>query len=105
MEKRKGIFNGNEMATMITVTYDFDAKIFYSGTSNGKVYHWAGTSCIKSQKLHLGAVMGLVYASGSKDNLIKISKDGLVLKEFKIEGYAKSLDLYNGTLLAGTKFG
>ena len=55
--------------------------------------------------------MGLAYASGkllssgSKDNLIKISKDGLVLKEFKIEGYAKSLDLYNGTLLAGTKFG
>ncbi len=96
---------------MITVTYDSDAKVFLSGTANGKVYFWAGNSCTKTQKLHEGAVMGLAFASGkllssgSKDNLIKISKDGQVLKEFRIEGYAKSLDLHNGTLLAGTKFG
>ena len=55
--------------------------------------------------------MGLTYTagklltSGSKDNLIKISKDGQVLKEFHIQGYAKSLDLLNGNLLVGTKFG
>jgi hypothetical protein len=74
------------MAAMITVTYDNDAQLFYSGTSNGQIYHWAGNTCIKSQKLHDGAVMGLAYASGkllssgSKDSLIKISKDGQVLK-------------------------
>lgn len=74
------------MAAMITVTYDNDAQLFYSGTSNGQIYHWAGNTCIKSQKLHDGAVMGLAYASGkllssgSKDCLIKISKDGQVLK-------------------------
>lgn len=96
---------------MITVTYDSDAKVFCSGTSNGNIYYWAGSSCIKTQKIHEGAVMGLAFASGkllssgSKDGLIKISKDGQVLKEFKIEGYAKSLDLYNGTILAGTKYG
>lgn len=55
--------------------------------------------------------MGLAYASGkllssgSKDSLVKISKNGEVLKEFKIEGYAKSLDLFNGNLLIATKFG
>ena len=90
MEKRKGIFNGNEMAAMITITYDYDAKLFYSGTANGYIYAWAGNSCTKTQKVHEGAVMGLAYASGkllssgSKDNLIKISKDGQLLKEIKI---------------------
>lgn len=75
---------------MITVTYDSDAQAFCSGTANGSVYFWAGPSCTKTQKLHEGAVMGLAFASGkllssgSKDNLIKISKDGQVLKEFKI---------------------
>lgn len=74
------------MAAMITVTYDYDAKVFYSGTSQGQVYTWQGNSCLKAQKLHEGAVMGLAYAagkllsSGSKDCLIKISKDGQVLK-------------------------
>ena len=52
MEKKKGIFGGNEMEAMITVTYDSDAKLFYSGTANGYIYHWSGNSCIKAQKLH-----------------------------------------------------
>ena len=61
--------------------------------------------------MHDGAVMGLAFAegkllsSGSKDNLIKISQNGQVIKEIKIQGYAKSLDLLNGNLLASTKFG
>jgi hypothetical protein len=67
---------------MITVTYDDEAKLFYSGTSNGQIYSWQGNSCVKVQKLHEGAIMGLTYASGkllssgSKDSLIKISKNG-----------------------------
>ena len=111
LDEKKGLFNGNEMCPMITVTYDYDAKKFYSGTSKGEVYVWEGNSCVKTEKLHEGSVMGLAYASGklitsgSKDNLVKISKDGQVLKEFLIEGYAKSLDLFNGNLLVGTKFG
>ncbi len=52
MDKKKGIFNGHEMASMITVTYDSDAKLFYSGTSTGQVYNWQGNSCVKTQKLH-----------------------------------------------------
>jgi WD40 repeat protein len=70
------------MTAMITVTYDEDSKTFYSGTANGSIYHWQGNSCIKTQKIHEGSVMGLAYASGkllssgSKDNLIKISKNG-----------------------------
>lgn len=111
MDKKKGIFNGNEMTAMITITYDYDEKLFYSGTANGCVYVWQGNSCIKTHKLHEGSVMGLAYASGkllssgSKDNSVKISKNGETLKEFKIEGYAKSLDLFNGNLLIGSKFG
>jgi len=50
------------MTAMITVTYDYDAKNFYSGTANGSIYHWQGDSCIKAQKLHVGSVMGLAYA-------------------------------------------
>lgn len=99
------------MVAMVTVTYDNDAKMFYSGTANGNVYCWQGASCVKTHKLHEGAVMGLAYASGKllssggKDNSVKISKDGQVLQEFKIQGYAKSLDLMNGNLLVATKFG
>jgi WD40 repeat protein len=71
---------------MITVTYDNDAKLFYSGGANGAIYHWQGNSCAKSVKFHEGSVMCLAYASGkllssgAKDNCIKISKDGQVLK-------------------------
>ncbi len=55
--------------------------------------------------------MGLAYtggkllSSGSKDGLIKISQNGEIIKEIKIEGYAKSLDLLNGQILAATKYG
>ena len=55
--------------------------------------------------------MGLAYASGkllssgSKDHCIKISQNGEVQKEIKIDGYAKSLDLLNGNVLAGTNLG
>lgn len=48
---------------------------------------------------------GKLLSSGSKDLLIKISQNGQVLKEFQIDGYAKSLDLLNGSLLVGTKYG
>lgn len=71
---------------MITITYDYDAKVFYSGTATGQIYTWQGNTCMKSQKLHEGSVMGLAYASGkllssgSKDECIKVSKDGQVLK-------------------------
>jgi hypothetical protein len=40
LDEKKGLFNGNEMCPMITVTYDYDAKKFYSGTSKGEVYVW-----------------------------------------------------------------
>lgn len=86
LDKKKGIFNGHEMTPMITITYDSDTKSFYSGTANGMIYQWQGNSCTKAAKVHEGAVMGLVYvsgkllSSGSKDGIIKISKDGQILK-------------------------
>ena len=96
---------------MVTVTYDSDAKKFYSGTTKGQIYTWEGNSCVSVQKLHEGSVMALTYtngkliSSGSKDFLIKISQNGEIVKEFQIDGYAKSLDLLNGNLLIGTKYG
>jgi WD40 repeat protein len=71
---------------MVTITYDSDAKFFYSGAANGLIYYWQGNQCIKTDKLHEGSIMCLTYtsgkllSSGSKDNCIKISKDGQVLK-------------------------
>jgi hypothetical protein len=96
---------------MVTITYDYVNKCFYSGTAQGYLYQWEGNTCNKAIRMHDGAVMGLAFAdgkllsSGSKDNLIKISQNGQVLKEIKIQGYAKSLDLLNGNLLASTKYG
>ena len=96
---------------MVTVTYDSSEKKFYSGTTTGQIYTWEGNQCVKAQQLHQGSVMALTYtdgkliSSGSKDFLIKISQNGQVIKEFQIDGYAKSLDLFNGNLLVGTKYG
>lgn len=40
------------MSAMVTVTYDTDAQVFYSGTATGNIYTWQGASCIKAFKLH-----------------------------------------------------
>lgn len=50
-------------------------------------------------------VGGKLLSSGSKDNVIKISQGGNVVKTIPIPSYAKSLDLLNGNILAGTKQG
>ena len=40
LDKKKGLFNGNDAEPMITCTYDTDAKCFYSGTAKGHIYKW-----------------------------------------------------------------
>jgi WD40 repeat protein len=78
------------MAPQIVVTYNSDSKTFFSGTSTGDIYEWAGNTCIKSAKVHQGSVRGLQWAggfllsSGSKDNLLKVSKGYEVVKTFDI---------------------
>ena len=73
---------------MITITYDEENKCFYSGTIKGSVYEWRGNNCIRNVKLHEGSVRGLQWAngkllsSGSKDNLLKVSKNLEVIQTF-----------------------
>jgi WD40 repeat protein len=68
------------MVPQICITYNSETKTFYSGTSQGDIYEWAGNSCIKAAKVHEGSVRGLQWAggyllsSGSKDNILKVSK-------------------------------
>lgn len=87
LDKKKGIFSGNPMDTMIAVTYNAEADCFYSGSAKGAIYQWNGNSCMKNVKMHSGSVRGLQWAngvllsSGSKDKTLKISKDFEVLKE------------------------
>jgi len=113
LEKKRGLFSGHDMTSMITITYSPENKCFFSGTAKGSIYVWSGNSCSKSVPMHKGSVMGLNWAcgkllsSGSKDGLIKISSPDLeTIKTFEISNsYAKSLDLLNGKLLAGTSCG
>lgn len=35
LDKKKGIFGGHQMNPMVTVTYNTDLKLFYSGTAKG----------------------------------------------------------------------
>lgn len=66
---------------MITVTFNSEDNCFYSGTIKGQIYEWRGNSCVRNSKFHEGSVRGLQWAngkllsSGSKDNLLKISKN------------------------------
>ena len=53
----------------------------------------------------LAFASGKLLSSGSKDNVLKISKNGEIVKEIPIPTYAKSLDLFNGNVLVGTKGG
>lgn len=86
LDKEKGLFGQNPSATMITTTYDPVSKNFLSGTGKGHIYHWSGRTCTKCEEAHQGAVMGLqaaagvVLTSGSKDNKIKLWKDGVCTK-------------------------
>ena len=64
LDKKKGVFNGNPMTSMITVTYSPEQNCFFSGTSKGAIYRWEGNTCVKNFNVHKGAVMGLAWASG-----------------------------------------
>lgn len=79
LDKKRGIFGGNPMSSMITVTFSPESNCFFSGNAKGSIYRWEGNSCSKCWDAHNGAVMGLAWASGkllssgSKDNILKIS--------------------------------
>lgn len=111
LDKKKGIFNGHSMESMITITYNNDSDCFYSGTAKGSVYQWNGNSCTSSKKIHAGSVRGLQYAngfllsSGSKDNKLIVSKNLETLKEFDLPSFAVSLDFFNGKYLVATSCG
>ena len=111
LDKKRGLFGSNPRTSMITMTYDEENNCFLSGTSKGTVYTWQGNSCTRYKKLHEGTVKGLQWAngfllsSGSRDNLVKVSKNYEVVQTFEIPSYAKSLDYFNGKILVGTNCG
>jgi WD40 repeat protein len=96
---------------MVTVTYDADKDCFYSGTGNGAIYEWKGNSCVKAVKVHEGAVKclhwsnGKLLSSGSRDHLLKVSKDGAILHEITLPSSARSLDYYHNQYLVATSCG
>jgi len=61
--------------------------------------------------VHEGSVRGLQWAngyllsSGSKDNILKVSKGYQVVKTFDIGAFAVSLDFHHGKFLVGTSAG
>lgn len=113
LDKKRGIFNGHEMTSMITITYSPEDNCFFTGTSKGCIYKWSGNTCIKSfENIHQGSVMALSWASGkllssgSRDNKLHIcNAEGEVLNSYDIPSYAKSLDLLNSKILVATKCG
>jgi hypothetical protein len=54
----------------------------------------------------LQAVEGLIYSSGAKDNLLKVSNaNGEVSSQIDLPSYAKSIDALGGKIIVGTKCG
>jgi outer membrane protein assembly factor BamB len=97
---------------MSTVTFSVDDNCFLSGTVDGFIYNWEGVNCTKTRKMHEGGIMamawvdGVIYSSGSKDNLLKLSTyDGQVTKTYQLPSYAKSIDAINNKIVVGTKCG
>jgi outer membrane protein assembly factor BamB len=97
---------------MSTVTFSVDDNCFLSGTVDGFIYNWEGVNCTKTRKMHEGGIMamawvdGVIYSSGSKDNLLKLSTyDGQVTKTYQLPSYAKSIDAINKKIVVGTKCG
>ena len=111
LDKKKGIFNGHSMESMITITYNNDSDCFYSGTAKGSIYQWNGNTCSGAKKMHQGSVRGLQYSngfllsSGSRDKKLIVSKDLEALKEFDIPSHAVSLDFFHGKYLVATHCG
>ena len=78
------------MTPQIVVTYNSETKTFFFFFSQGDIYEWSGNTCVKSAKVHQGSVRGLQWAngyllsSGSKENILKVSKGYEVIKTFDI---------------------
>ena len=51
LKKKKGIFNGNPMTSMITITFSPENNCFFTGTAKGAIYRWDGSTCTKA---HMG---------------------------------------------------
>jgi hypothetical protein len=77
LQKKKGVFGGNEMTSFACCTADDQGRC-YAGGANALIYVWAGNSCQKTLGFHesgfIGAlnwVEGKLY-SGGKDGRVCI---------------------------------
>jgi len=112
MSKSRGIFGNNPRSAMSAITFNSTDNSFLSGSIDGFIFTWDGTSCSKVRKTHDGSVMaihwvdGITYSSGSQDRSLKLSDStGVVIKTYELPTYAKSIDALNKKIVVGTKCG
>jgi WD40 repeat protein len=70
MKKNRGVFGNNPRTAMASIAYS-ETGSFLSGSIDGFIFYWDGTTCSKVRKTHQGCVMaincigGNIYSSGT----------------------------------------
>ena len=120
--KKKATMKGGKFASQSSIAWASDGKTMFTGGADGKVYSWNGIGPGASQgkaydnckgavqSLAIGTVGSEEYLlAGGNDKTITVYKvaGGALTKtnSIAIDGVARALDLYKGTVLAGLKNG
>lgn len=110
----RGLFGSAKMDDQTSVAFFEDGNKCVSGSPKGYLTIWMGNKATKSFNIHNGAIHavtckeGKILTSGYSDKTLKVwNGDDFSNPEctFELTSYARSLDICNGKIICGTRFG
>jgi len=106
---KKGIFGGNKMAAMATVAFGPDGRC-YSGSIDGSLYLWNGTSCVKSIQVTSGFINSICVTPerilvGGKNSIAVFDTSLNKTANIPTGSQVRSLDYHESNILVGLRDG
>lgn len=120
--KKAGAMKSSVSHSSIAWSKSPSNKSFFTGGADGKIYHWTGAAVTKTYDNCKGAVHSLcsvlvdkdkgqeenIFAGGNDKKINVYSFDGKSLTKLRamdLEAAPRSIDVYNGQMIAGLKNG
>lgn len=109
LSSKKGVFGSNKMCAMATVAFDKDGRCF-SGSSEGSVYVWNGTSCMKSVSVTTGLINSICVTDGKilvggKDTISVFDSSLKKTSSIAVGAQVRAIDTHGGNILTGLRDG